>query len=109
MDATATPPRSPADAAPPRTALSRRIVPPGIDGRTRGAKRLAELVHHLAARVADPEDVTTRARLVDAAHLTMVSESLAHRAAAGEPVDPDLAVRVSGALGRALDRLEDCR
>lgn len=95
--------------APARSALASRIVPPTVDGRSRGAKRLTELVHQLAAHVDDPSDPVARALLMDAAHLTMQSEALAHRAATGDLVDADQAVRVSGALGRALDRLAEHR
>ena len=103
----------PADNARPEpvalTPLARRILPRGVDGRTREARRLAELVHQLAAGLPDPTEPRVRVLLVDAANLAMTSERLAHQAAAGEHVDPDMAVRVSGALGRALERLEECR
>lgn len=89
-----------------RSALSARILPRDCDGRSAGARRLTDLVHSLARRVADPSDPATRALLLDAAHLVMQSETLAHRAARGEAVDPDDVIRTSGALARALDRLE---
>lgn len=102
MDSTAERPRNPTTGS----ALARRILPPGVDGRSAGARRMVDLVHKLAARVADPTDTVVRARLVSAASLIMASERLAHRAAAGEEVDPDEVVRVNNALDRALDRLE---
>lgn len=85
--------------------LVRRLLPRTIDGRSAAARRLVGLIHRLAMRVEDPSDTVTRSRLTNVAMLMMVSEGLAHRAAAGERIDADEAVRVTHALDRALDRL----
>ena len=85
--------------------LVRRLLPKTIDGRTKAARRLVGLIHRLSERVEDPADAVTRSRLTAAAMLMMVSEGLAHRAAAGEEINADEAVRVSNALDRALTRL----
>ena len=88
------------------SALNRRILPHGVDGRSAPAKRLMGLVRDLAKRVDDPEDPITRARLVAAALLIMEQESLAHTLAAGKEVSPDDVVRISNATERALARLK---
>ncbi len=88
------------------SALNRRILPHGVDGRSAPAKRLLGLVRDLAKRVDDPEDTVTRARLVAAATLVMAQESLAHDLAAGKVVSPDDVVRICNAAERALSRLK---
>ncbi len=88
------------------SALNRRILPHGVDGRSAPAKRLLGLVRDLAKRVDDPEDTVTRARLVAAALLIMEQESLAHALADGKVVSPDDVVRISNATERALARLK---
>ena len=88
------------------SALNRRILPHGVDGRSAPAKRLLGLVRDLAERVENPEDPITRARLVAAALLIMEQESLAHALAAGKVVDADTVVRVANATERALSRLK---
>lgn len=88
------------------SALNRRILPHGVDGRSAPAKRLMGLVRDLAKRVDDPEDTITRARLVAAALLIMEQESLAHDLAAGKAISSDDVVRVSNATERALSRLK---
>ena len=88
------------------SALNRRILPHGVDGRSAPAKRLLGLVRDLAKRVDDPEDTVTRARLVAAALLIMQQESMAHDLAAGKVVNPDDVVRISNATERALARLK---
>lgn len=85
--------------------LVRRLLPRTIDGRSAAARRLVGLIHRLSERVENPSDTVTRSRLTNVAMLIMVSEGLAHRAAAGERIDADEAVRVTHALDRALDRL----
>ena len=87
------------------SALTRRILPRHVDGRSAPAKRLMGLVRDLAKKVNDPEDPITRSRLVGAALLIMEQESLAHALAAGKVVDADIVVRVANATERALDRL----
>ena len=87
------------------SALNRRILPHGIDGRSAPAKRLMGLVRDLAKRVDDPEDTVTRARLVAAALLIMQQESMAHDLAAGKTINCEDVVRVANATERALARL----
>lgn len=87
------------------SALNRRILPHGVDGRSAPAKRLLGLVRDLAKRVDDPEDTITRARLVAAALLIMEQESLAHDLAAGKTINCEDVVRVANATERALSRL----
>ena len=88
------------------SALNRRILPHGVDGRSAPAKRLLGLVRDLAKRVDDPEDTVTRSRLVGAALLIMEQEALAHAVADGKVVSPDDVVRISNATERALARLK---
>lgn len=88
------------------SALNRRILPNGVDGRTAPAKRLMGLVRDLAKRVDDPKDTITRSRLVGAALLIMEQESLAHDLAAGKAISLDDVVRISNATERALARLK---
>ncbi len=88
------------------SALNRRILPHGVDGRSAPAKRLMGLVRDLAKRVDDPGDAVTRARLVAAAMLVMAQESLAHSLADGKVVNPDDVVRIANATERALSRLK---
>ena len=88
------------------SALNRRILPHGVDGRSAPAKRLMGLVRDLAKRVENPEDPITRARLVAAALLIMAQESLAHDLAAGNTVSCEDVVRVANATERALSRLK---
>ena len=88
------------------SALNRRILPHGVDGRSAPAKRLMGLVRDLAKRVDDPEDTVTRSRLVGAALLIMEQEALAHAVADGKVVSPDDVVRISNATERALARLK---
>lgn len=88
------------------SALNRRILPHGVDGRSAPAKRLTGLVRDLAKRVDDPGDAVTRARLVAAALLVMQQESLAHDLAAGKEVGCDDVVRIANATERALARLK---
>jgi len=78
---------------------------PGVDGRTRRAKRFRSLVDDLTVAIGRPPSPTDRTLILDAAALALESESLAAQAAAGARVDPDVRVRISGALGRVLDRL----
>ncbi len=78
---------------------------PGVDGRTRRAKRFRQLVADISAALGRPPSPTDRTLILDAAALALESESLAAQAAAGARIDPDVRVRVSGALGRALERL----
>ena len=87
------------------SALNRRILPHGVDGRSAPAKRLLGLIRDLSERVDDPADPVTRARLVAAATLVMAQESLAHGLAAGKAISPDDVVRVTNATERALARL----
>ncbi len=87
------------------SALNRRILPHGVDGRSAPAKRLMGLVRDLAKRLDDPEDPITRARLVAAALLIMQQESMAHDLAAGKTVSCEDVVRVANATERALGRL----
>ena len=87
------------------SALNRRILPRHVDGRSAEAKRLMGLVHDLALQVEDPDNPITRARLTGAALLIMQQESLAHRVAAGQAVNPDDVVRIHNACERALERL----
>ena len=87
------------------SALNRRILPHGVDGRSREAKRLVGLVQDFAKQVDDPNNPVTRARLMGAALLVMQQESMAHRVAAGQAVDPDDVVRIHHATERALARL----
>lgn len=77
----------------------------GVDGRTRTAQRWRALYAEFAAALGHDPSPAERELLVDAAALALDSEMLAASAARGERVDPDLRVRVSGALGRALERL----
>ena len=88
------------------SALNRRILPHGVDGRSAPAKRLMGLVRDLAKRVDDPKDTITRSRLVGAALLIMEQESLAHDLAAGKAISLDDVVRISNATERALARLK---
>ena len=88
------------------SALNRRILPHGVDGRSAPAKRLMGLVRDLAKRVDDPENPITRARLVAAALLIMAQESLAHDLAAGKVVSPDDIVRIANATERSMSRLK---
>ena len=104
MDAESSP--RPNDVDRQTSALNRRILPHGVDGRSAPAKRLMGLVRDLAKRVDDPENPITRARLVAAALLIMAQESLAHALAAGKQVSPDDVVRISNATERALSRLK---
>ncbi len=80
-------------------------LPPGIDRRTRPARRLLALAREFAAVLGRLPSETEAPLVLDAAALALESETLAARAASGEQIDPDLRVRVSGALGRALERL----
>ena len=88
------------------SALNRRILPHGVDGRSAPAKRLLGLVRDLAKRVEDPEDTVTRARLVAAALLIMKQESLAHDIAGDKAVSCEDVVRVANATERALSKLK---
>ena len=88
------------------SALNRRILPRGVDGRSAPAKRLMGLVRDLAKTVKDPEDPITRSRLVAAALLIMQQEALAHDLAAGKTVSCEDVVRVANATERALSRLK---
>jgi hypothetical protein len=78
---------------------------PGVDGRLRSAKRFRALAQELTVALPRPPGPALLPLILDAAALAVESEALAARAASGERIDPDLRVRVSGALARALERL----
>ena len=76
-----------------------------VDGRTRTARRCRTIYADLAAALGREPTPADRALLVDAVVLALESEALAAKTVAGGPTDPDLRVRLSGALARALERL----
>lgn len=87
-----------------------KIQPPrlaGIDGRSAEAQRFRRTWQDLAAALGRDPSPVERTLLTDAAILVMEVEALAARSVAGGEgrPDPDVLVRVSGALSRALDRL----
>ncbi len=79
-----------------------KLWPPGIDGRTREARRWRDAHADLAEALGHEPTVAERALLRRAASLTVACERLDADLAAGEPVDPDRLVRLSNGLGRAL-------
>ena len=85
-----------------------RILPLGVDGRRKEAKRFKELVYQLAEDVANPADLITRTRILVATNLIMTTEQMAHQTAQGIPPSPDDVVRVSHQLDMALKRLAEC-
>jgi hypothetical protein len=75
------------------------------DRRRRPARRLAALTAALCAQLgrrAEDLDEVTRTRVAMTALLMLTGEELHARAAAGQALDQEQLVRVSGALARAL-------
>jgi hypothetical protein len=65
----------------------------GLDGRSRGARRLKRLVATYSKELGHDLTDLQRQSIVRAARLTVVAEDLQHRQLAGEAIDIDLLVR----------------
>jgi hypothetical protein len=79
-----------------------------VDRRKRPARRLTALATALCEQLGRPLDALSeveRARVMSAAHLMLLTEQAAADAALGKRTDVEQAIRLSGALSRALDDL----
>jgi len=99
--ATSAPRRDVTPATTPRPRM--RILPPGLDGRRRAARRLAELARELGRRA--PDTAMGRAAVLAAAGLALRCEDLAHRVAAGDEAAGVELERAQFALDAAMRRL----
>jgi hypothetical protein len=79
----------------------------GVDGRSIWARRFRDLCQSFAEDAGGMEALTAMklALIRRAASITIASEKLEARLAAGEPIDPDLLSRLSGQLHRIGETL----
>lgn len=107
-----TPPKPPnhrTDAAPARPESAADAppiaLPPGIDGRTRQARRWLALCHEFTATLAEPPTGAAAARLRALVTTTLALERLDWLQLRGDPVDDERLVALGNLQGRLLAEL----
>jgi len=94
------------DIAPRRGSKRRLVTARDVDGRYRGARRARKIARELIGAFGPGITAAQRQAAERAAMLCALSEDLAARRMAGEPVSIDEMIRLEGAARRAVARLD---
>jgi hypothetical protein len=95
--------------APARAAVTNGKAFPGVDGRSRRARRYYDLIADLARELGGGLSTAEMSVVRQAAALTVKSEQLQAAIVKGEPINTDDAVRLANASARLLGALRTKR